>query len=143
MTDAPAMNTIALDRTTGDMFLDSAGNIAMAQPPYAQAQDMASAIKTFIGETYYNASLGVLDFTQILGQSPPASMLRSRLIAAALTVPGVTSAQAFFALGPDRVLTGQVQGKAGVTSVVATTAPVGGQPFILDRSQLDGPNVLV
>ena len=41
------MNTLLLDQTAWDLVLDSAGNIALAAVPYARAQDVASAIKTF------------------------------------------------------------------------------------------------
>jgi hypothetical protein len=143
MTAGAAMDTLALDRTTWDLFLDATGNIALAKPPYAQAQDMASAVRTFKGEVYYNTALGIMDFTRILGHLPPPAFLRADLIAAAVTVPGVTSAQAYLAMLDDsRTLRGQVQGRAGSVTAVATTPPASGRPFVLDESILGGGDVL-
>ncbi|AJJ19826.1 hypothetical protein [Yersinia intermedia] len=52
-------NTLLLDRTAWDLVLDANGDIAMASLPYSIAQDVASAIKTFIGECWYDTSQGV------------------------------------------------------------------------------------
>ena len=109
------MNTLLLDQTTWDLVADAAGNIAMATNPYAQAQDAASAIKTFRGEVYYDKRIGLPYFTQILGQRPSISLIKSLMSNAVLAstpggVPGVVSAQCFLtALTPARQLTGQVQ----------------------------------
>jgi hypothetical protein len=86
-------NTLLLDQTAWDVVLDSAGNIAMAQPPYAVSQDVASALKLFQGEGYYNTERGVPYFEQILGQLPPAAIIASLLEDEAKTVPGVVEAQ--------------------------------------------------
>ena len=104
------MNTLLLDVSTWDLCLDASRNIAVAQAPYALAQDVASAIKTFLGEVYFNTTIGVPYFAKILGQSPPVAVVKEQLIAAALTVPGVVSAtvvlQAFDVA--TRTVTGQV-----------------------------------
>ena len=87
-------DTILLDRTTWDMVVDSNGNIAVASAPYALEQDVASAVSLFLGELWYDTTKGVPYFESILGQLPPPSLFRSYLERAALTVPGVVSAQA-------------------------------------------------
>jgi len=92
-----------------DLTLDSSGNIAMATIPYSYAQDAASAIRTFLGECYYNTALGVPYFQQILGKRPPIELMRAQFIAAAMTVPGVVAAQVFFSDFVDRKVSGQVQ----------------------------------
>lgn len=84
--------TILLDRTAWDLVLDSAGNIALASPPYALVQDVASAARTFLAECWYNTTLGVDYFGTMLGQLPPSSVITNGQSKAALTVPGVVTA---------------------------------------------------
>lgn len=103
------MDTLLLDRTTWDLTVDTAGNIAMASAPYALAQDAASAIRLFEGELYYDTTSGVPYYAEILGLSPPVSLMRAYFVRAALTVPGVVRAQAFITEWTDRVVRGQVQ----------------------------------
>lgn len=103
------MNTLLLDRTTWDLCLDAYGNIAMAAPPYALAQDAASAIRTFQGEVYYDTTLGIPYFDQILGQFPSLQLMKAQFVAAAMTVPGVVSAVCYIDSIAGRTVTGQVQ----------------------------------
>lgn len=103
------MNTLLLDPTTWDLLVDSSGNIAMASDPYSQAQDAASAIKLFEGELYYDTLSGVPYWSQILGLSPPLSLMKAKFNSAALTVPGVTTANTFITSYVNRVVSGQVQ----------------------------------
>ncbi|ENN86083.1 hypothetical protein RHSP_32120 [Rhizobium freirei PRF 81] len=103
------MQTLLLDVVTWDLAVDTAGNIAVAGNPYSQAQDAASAIRTFEGEVYFDTTLGIPYFTEILGYSPPISLMKARFNAAALTVPGVTKSQSFITSWKDRVVSGQVQ----------------------------------
>lgn len=102
------MNTLYL--TAGwDLTVDINGNIAMASDPYSIAQDAASAIKTFLGECYYDTTQGIDYFGQILGQAPNMPYLKAQWIAAAETVPEVTSAQVFITGINSRAVNGQVQ----------------------------------
>jgi hypothetical protein len=103
------MDTLLLDLGNNDLCLDAVGNIAQARPPYAAAQDAASAIKLFQGDYWYDTTLGVPYFAQILAQRPPMALVRAKLVAAALTVPDVVSARCFFTSFTDRLLKGQVQ----------------------------------
>jgi hypothetical protein len=89
---AAPYSTLLLDVGTWDLTLDANGNIALAAPPYAVAQDVACACRTVLGEVYYDTSLGVDYFGQIFGQSPPAAVFQEQFVAAALTVPTVASA---------------------------------------------------
>ena len=86
-------NTLLLDQTAWDCVLDASGNIAMAQPPYAVAQDVASALKTFKGEQWFDTTIGIPYFEEILGHLPPAPLVASLLESEALTVSGVVKAQ--------------------------------------------------
>lgn len=103
------MRTLLLDAKSWDCVLDAYGNIAVADTPYAEAQDAASAVKLFRGELYYNISKGVEYISKILGLSPPLSILKKLWTDAALTVPNVESARVFIASVVGREVVGQVQ----------------------------------
>lgn len=103
------MNTLLLDRTAWDLVLDAAGNIAMASDPYAVAQDVASAIKLFKGELFYNKAPGVPYWEDILGHRPPLALVREHVQRAALTVPGVSGALCTLTRFEDRALAGYVE----------------------------------
>ena len=100
--------TLLLDLNAWDLVLDSSGNIALASEPYSVVQDVASALRTFAGECWYNTLLGVPYWQQILGKSPPLELLKAQFVAAALTVPSVTSARCFITSYVGRAITGQV-----------------------------------
>ena len=114
------LSTILLDTEAWDMVLDSNGDIALAQPPYAVAQDVASAIRTFLGECYYNINLGVPYWQDYLGQPFSQSAVIQAMNAAALTVPGVVTANTVITSFTNRQVSGQVQFSTsdGVTTQV-------------------------
>ena len=101
-------NTLLLDQTAWDLVIDSAGNIAMAQPPYAVAQDVASAVKLFSGELWYDTTKGVPYFEDILGELPPPSLFMGYIEDAALTVPGTVRAQCIISSFDNRTVNGQI-----------------------------------
>lgn len=103
------MNTLLLDTLAWDLAVDASGNIAMASEPYALAQDAASSIKLFAGELYFDTTQGIPYFTQILGQTPPISLMKTNFNNAALTVPGVEGARCFITSITNRAVNGQVQ----------------------------------
>lgn len=116
------MNTLLLDLTQWDLLLDASGNIAMATPPYAVAQDVASAVRTFLGEVWYDTSLGVPYFQEILGHTPPLTLFQELIAQAAQTVPTVTSAECTITAFENRRVTGQVtftttNGQTGTVSL--------------------------
>ena len=101
--------TWLLDVNTGDICLDLSGNIAVANAPYAIAQDVATQLSTFIGECWYDSTQGVPYWQQILGKRPPASLVASLLETQALLVPDVVTAVATInGLTAQRGLTGQM-----------------------------------
>ena len=102
-------STLLLDTIAWDLVQDSVGNIAIASEPYSLAQDAASAIRLFQAELYYDTTKGVPYWSTILGKAPPVSLMKAKFVAAALTVPGIVSAQCFIALITDRAVKGQVQ----------------------------------
>lgn len=103
------MNTLYLDPVAWDLTIDASGNIAMASEPYSLAQDAASACRTFLGEVYYDTTIGVPYWQDILGQFPALSLVKADLVDAALTVPDVVSAQVFITGVVNRQLSGQIQ----------------------------------
>lgn len=102
------MRTMLLDIDAWDLTIDSAGNIAVAEDPYARAQDVASAVRTFAGEVFYNDTLGVQYFAQFLGQPLPLVAFQDAVVTAALTVPGVATAVCQVTGIGTRELTGQI-----------------------------------
>lgn len=105
------VDTLLLDLTNWDLVVDAFGNLAVAFAPYAIAQDVASAIKTFAGEVYYNTTLGVPYFAQILGQLPPVTLFQTYMVEATLTVPFVVAnpaPQCLITGFENRNVTGQV-----------------------------------
>jgi len=103
------MKTIFLNPNTWDLEKTSGGNIALATDPYSKAQDASSAVRLFQGELYYDVTIGVPYFQQILGKAPPLNYMRQMFINAAMRVPGVVLAAAFISSITDRKVNGQVQ----------------------------------
>lgn len=139
-------NTLALSQPSGDqndpnyqsgwdLYVDASGNIAVHTGGIALAQDVASAARTFLGEVWYNTTIGVPLFQQILGYLPSLAFIKAALTAAANTVPGldgvagssIASVAVFLiGLGPSRRLGGQIQitPADGSPVVVAGTASI-------------------
>lgn len=104
--------SLLLDTAAWDLTLDADGNIALASEPYCLAQDVSCAIRTFIGECWYDTSLGITYFDEILGQYPPIALIKKQLTDAAQTVSSEVSNIRVIITRFDqvkRVLTGQVQ----------------------------------
>jgi len=113
-------NTLLLDQSQWDLVIDSYGNIAVATPPYSLSQDVASAIKLFYGELWYNTSKGVPYFENILGKFPSAQALNRYFEKAAMTVPGVKSVRCISFLDLSRKVTGELffVSESGVKNVI-------------------------
>ena len=102
-------NTLLLDQSAWDLVLDSNGNIALAGAHYSIAQDVASAIRTFLGECWYNTSLGIPYYQDILGQQVSLPFLKQKISKAALSIPNVVQVEVIFNSFQGRQLSGQVQ----------------------------------
>lgn len=102
-------STLLLDQQAWDLVLDAAGNIAVASEPYSLAQDAASAIKTFLGECYWDTLLGVPLRQDILGHNPAPALMKAAFVTAARTVEDVAAAQCFLSEVSARSVAGQVQ----------------------------------
>jgi len=103
------MNTLLLDVDAWDLCLDARGNIALAGDPYAIVQSVASACRLFLGELLYDTTRGVPYWPDVFQNNYPLPLIKDDLAAAALTVPGVTSATVYLDDVTDRSITGQVQ----------------------------------
>lgn len=114
-------NTLLLDQSAWDLVLDVNGNIALAGAPYSIAQDVASAVRTFLGECWYDNTQGLPYWQQILGEFPPLQIIAQKIEDAALTVPNVVVANVTFTSFTNRTLSGQIQiiDTDGVTNNVA------------------------
>ena len=105
------MKSLLLDQTAWDLVLDASGNIAVGSSPYAIAQDVSCACKLFIGELWYNTKAGIPYFDQVLGEWPPLALIKAYHEGAAMTVPGVDSAEAVITGVQGRAVTGQIKFK--------------------------------
>jgi hypothetical protein len=85
-------STLLLDVGLWDLTLDAFGNIAVAAPPYAIAQDVASACRTVLSEVYYDDTLGVDYFGLLFGKTPPASVFQEQFVTQTELVAGVVTA---------------------------------------------------
>lgn len=104
-------STLLLDPATWDLTIDATGNIGTADEPYSIAQDAASAIRTFLGECYWDTTIGVAYMTKIFGNfSLPLALLKQLLTDAAITAsPDIASAQVLISGLNNRGISGQVQ----------------------------------
>lgn len=103
------MRTVFLNPNTWDLSLDSDGNIASATDVYQQAQDIASACRTFIRDLYYNIEEGIPYSEEILGGSEyPLALYKQNLEDAALSIDGVVSAQALITTNDRRNVIGAI-----------------------------------
>ena len=105
---ATIQNTLLLDQSAWDLVLDVIGNIALAGTPYSYAQDVASTVRTFLGECWYDTSQGIPYWQQILGEFPPLQFISQKIVTTALTVPNVVSAKVTFTSFINRNVTGQI-----------------------------------
>jgi hypothetical protein len=101
-------DTLLLDTVEWDLVVDAAGNLAVATAPYATAQNVATALRTFKGEVYYNTEQGIPYFTDILGLYQNKDVIRSLIETTALSVEGVTAARCLLNEPQNRVLQGSV-----------------------------------
>ena len=105
---ATIQNTLLFDQSAWDLVLDINGNIALAGTPYSYAQDVTSAVRTFLGECWYNTNLGIPYWQQILGQLPPIGYIEQQISLEALTIPNIISAEASIVNFVNRAIEGVI-----------------------------------
>lgn len=104
------MNTLLLDIATWDLMVDTSGNIASVDNPYSIAQDVASEVRVFLGEMWYDVTRGVPYQQSILGQMPSPQFMKTKFIAAGMVTPEVDSIVCYLSgITDSRQLTGQLQ----------------------------------
>jgi hypothetical protein len=103
------MNTLALSLAMWDLTVDGNHNIAVLSGANQIAQDVASAIQTYLGEVYYDTTIGIPYVADILAMPYAPAVLKLALQNAALTVPGVVSAKATITAFQNRKISGVVQ----------------------------------
>lgn len=133
------MNTMLLDAATWDLAVTPSGDIAVSTGPYAIAQDVASAVRLFQGELWYDTTQGLPYFQQILGRLPSLQFLKTKFIAAGMTVPSVVSIACFLS-GPDKA-TRQLGGQLQITDdrgqlSVLTTGAFGSDPWYVNAADV-------
>ena len=111
--------TLALTLAEWDLTVDIHGNIALKSGAQELAQDVGSAVKTFLGELYYDTSLG-MPWPTILGASYSQGYLEVQITKAALAVAGVAKAQTTITSFVNR----EAHGHVYVTSDADVTFPV-------------------
>jgi hypothetical protein len=104
------MSTMGLNYSTWDLALDSSGNWLILSDGLDIAQDVASAIKLFLGELYYDVTAGVPYFNSVFGPAYTPSVVQNLVQLAALTVPAVAEANVTITKFDyiQRILTGTV-----------------------------------
>ena len=87
-------NTLLLNGNW-DIHVDDAGNIATVTDDYAIAQNIANAVRLFVGDAYFEKSKGIPYFESVLGEryATSQSVLIHRWRQAALSVTGVTDCE--------------------------------------------------
>lgn len=100
--------TLLLDTDEWDLVLDANGDIALADEPYAISQDVASAIRTFKTDCWYDQRKGMPYWQQILGHYPPMALVRSAIVKEAMGEPKVVQVTVNRLGITDRRVTGEV-----------------------------------
>jgi len=103
------MNTLAVGTETRDLELDLSGNMKVLTGPGAIAQDVASALKLFAGELWYDTTRGLPYYSQVLGKNFNRPLLQGLMDQAALSMPGVVKAQTTLQPPVNRELHGSVE----------------------------------
>lgn len=103
------MTSLLLDDVTWDLVADASNNIAICAAPYSVLQDVSNAVRTVLGEVWFDTTLGIDYFGLVLGKSPSLALLKGAIVNAAKSVMDVNSAKCVIQSFQNRVLTGQIQ----------------------------------
>ncbi|MCT8341934.1 MULTISPECIES: hypothetical protein [Photorhabdus] len=95
-----------LDIKSWDLTLDDSGNISITDNPYAVAQDVACACSTYLGECWYDTTLGLPYYQRILGHWPGIQLINSKMQQEAMKLPYVQSAICKAISGDERTIVG-------------------------------------
>ncbi|WP_118987905.1 hypothetical protein [Photorhabdus sp. CRCIA-P01] len=95
-----------LDIKSWDLILDDSGNIAITDNPYSVAQAVACACSTYLGECWYDITLGIPYYQRILGHWPGIQLINSKMQQEAMKLPYVQSAICEVISGDERTIVG-------------------------------------
>lgn len=99
--------SMQLNTAAWDIALDDTGSLAIASNPYAVAQDVACACSTFLGEAWYDTTLGIPYYERILGHWPGTQLINTKMQTEALKLDYVQSAACTVTVGKqDRLASG-------------------------------------
>jgi hypothetical protein len=102
-------DSLLLDVDTWDLIIDADRNMALCAAPYAVAQDVASAVRTFTDEVIFDLNVGIPYFEEILGNTPPLQLVQGRITTEALTVPNVSQARTLINKSREGAISGEIQ----------------------------------
>lgn len=103
------MTSLLLDTVSWDLAADASNNIAICDAPYSVIQEVSNAVRTVLGEVWFDTALGIDYFGLILGKVPSLALLKNAIETAAESVLNVNSAKCVIQSFANRVLSGQVQ----------------------------------
>lgn len=104
------MRSLLLDNDNWDLVVDANRNLAVCTAPYAVLQDVATAVRIWLGEVLYNTQLGIGYDTDIFSNASNAVVLAREVERIASEVSGVTAAQCTLTQpGQKRRLTGVIR----------------------------------
>lgn len=83
-----------LDTDTWDITLDGNGYMKTSQNPYSIAQDAACAVKVVRGECYFDNTLGLRYYDNLLGQPCSTGTISAALKAEVMKLSTISSAKA-------------------------------------------------
>lgn len=112
--------SLALNVAAWDLQVSPEGNIAIVDGNYAKLQDVASAVRLFRDELWYDRKRGMPYWEGILGKQPPSNFLKIKVENMAKTIPTVAKARCVITGFAARAVTGQIL----ITFVDGTTQAV-------------------
>lgn len=83
------MDTLHLTSDNWDLTLDPQGNLSILSSKAATLQDVASALRVWSGECWYNTNLGLPYDTNLFTGSYPIEIYQELAEEEAITVPNV------------------------------------------------------
>jgi hypothetical protein len=103
------MASLKLNILSWDLDVDSSGNLALSnEGDETIAQDVAVAVRVWLGESYFDTTFGV-PYREILAQRPAQELVMSLIADTAKTAAGVESIDVELdSYDKSRILTGKI-----------------------------------
>lgn len=81
-----------LDPDSWDITLDGSGQMKISNNPYSIAQDVACAVKVIRGECYFDNTLGLRYYDELMGQPCSTGTVTAAIRAEAMKITTVSNA---------------------------------------------------